>query len=168
MPAGALDNPIYDGSTSVGAANMPLDTSQDLEVIHTSDERDFENPLYSETDPPRYQNTASKPMAESEYEGLYSDCTMNGEALYENTQNSVVQGILTNTNGNTLHVTASGAMYSNNMPPTLDSVDEDTCTYSVLGPTELNQPRQFPNQTGFEDDYSCLQHKINDHRTYVM
>ena len=142
MLAGALDNPIYDGSTSVGVTN--LDASQ--EVTHTSDEKDFENPLYSEIYPPCYQNTASKPMAESEYEGLYSDCIMNGEALYENTQNNVVQGILTN--GNTLHVTGS-----------LDSVDEDTCTYSVLGPTELNEPRQFPNQTDFEDEYSCLQHK---------
>ena len=50
---------------------------------------------------------------------------MNGEALYENTQNNVIRGNLTNTNGNTLHVTASGAMYGN-APPTLDSVDEDT------------------------------------------
>ena len=83
---------------------------------------------------------------------------MNGEALYENTQNSVVQGILTNTNGNNLHVTASGAVYGN-MQLTLDSVDEDTSTYSVLGPTELNQPGQLPNQTDFEDEYSCLQYK---------
>ena len=67
MLAGAHDNPIYDGSTRVGAAN--LDASQ--EVIHTSDERDFENPLYSETDPPCYQNTTCKSMAESEYKGLY-------------------------------------------------------------------------------------------------
>ena len=83
-------------------------------------------------------------MAESEYEGLYSDCTMNSGALYENTWNNVVRGILTNTNGNTIHVTAS-----------------DTCTYSVLGPTcaEFNQPSQFSNQTVFEDEYSCLQHK---------
>ena len=155
MFTGALDNPIYDGSTRVGAVN--LDASQ--EVTHTSDERDFENPLYSETNPPCYQITTSKPMAESEYEGLYSDCTMNGEALYENTQNNIVRGNLTNTNGNTLHVTASGAMYGNT-PPTLDSVDEDTCTYSVLGPTELNQPSLMnQRQIVFEDEYSCLQHK---------
>ena len=155
MLARALDNPIYDGSTSVGVTN--LDASQ--EVNDTSDERNFENPLYSETDPPCYKNTTSKPVAESEYEGLYSDCTMNGEALYENTQSNVVRGILKKTNGNTLHVTASGDMYGN-MPPTLDSVDEDTCTiYCVLGLSELNQPKQFLNQTGFEHEYSCLHHK---------
>ena len=43
---------------------------------------------------------------------------MNGEALYENTKNSVVRGALTSTNGNTVHVTASGAcMYGNDMQP---------------------------------------------------
>ena len=135
LHAGAFDNPIYDGSTSIGAAN--LDASP--EVNNTSDERDFENPLYSETAPgPCYQNTAATKPAESEDEGLYSDFTMNGEVLYENTQNSVDQG----------------TMYGN-MPPTLDS---DTSTYSALGPTDLNQPR-FQNQTVLEDEYSCLQHK---------
>ena len=76
---------------------------------HASDEKDFQNPLYSETGPPCYQNMAGKlPEGAGEYEGLYSDCTMNGEALYENTQNSVVRGALTSANGNTVHVTASG------------------------------------------------------------
>ena len=77
-------------------------------------------------------------MAESEYEGLYSDCAMNGEALSENTQNNVVRGTLTNANGNTLHITASGHMYGNNIvPPTLDGIDEDTATYSALGPADF-------------------------------
>ena len=119
---------------------------------NTSDERDLENTLYSETSPgPCYQNTAATKPAESEYEGLYSDLTMNGEAFYENIQNSVDQGTLINDG---LHVTVSGTIYGN-MPPTLDS---DTSTYSALGPTDLNQPR-FQNQTVFEDEYSHLQHK---------
>ena len=109
----------------------------------------------------------SKSKTESEYEGLYSDYMMNGEALYENTQNSVtvVGGAITSTNGNTVHVTASGAcMYGNsNMQPTLDSIDEDTCTYSTLRPTELNHYQLTPlNQRQLwsvvEDEYSCLQH----------
>jgi hypothetical protein len=155
----ALDNPIYDGSTSTDAN---LDASSQ-EANHASDEKEFDNPLYSETGPPCYQNTASKPAVESEYEGLYSDCTMNGEALYENTQNSVVRGTLTNANGNTRHVTASGAAYGNNniiiVPPTLDSTDEDTGTYSALGPAEVNHQPGLLNHTVSEDEYSCLQHK---------
>ena len=157
---GALDNPIYDGSTaSVGAAN--LDASSQEVNDHASNERDFQNPLYSETGPPCNQNTASKlPEAEGEYEGLYSDCMMNGEALYEDTQNRVVQGALTSTNGNMVHVTASGAcMYGNNMQRTLDSIDEETCTYSSLGPIELNDRQLTPLKSVVEDEYSCLQHK---------
>ena len=157
--AGALDNPIYDGSTSVGAANLDGSSGQE-EEDHTTDERDFDNPLYSDTGPPCYQNTTSKPMTESEYEGIYSDCSTNGEALYENSQNNVVQGTLKSANSNTLHVTASGVTYGNIMPPTLDGTDEDTCTYSTLGPTELNHPAPLnQRQTVLEDEYSCLQHK---------
>ena len=61
---GALDNPIYDVSiASVGAAN--LDASSQEVNGHASDERDFKNPIYSETGPPCNQNTASKlPEAE--------------------------------------------------------------------------------------------------------
>ena len=154
---GALDNPIYDGSTtSVGAAN--LDASSQEVNGHASDERGFQNPLYSETGPPCNQNTSSKlPEAEGEYEELYSDCTMNGEALDENTQNGVVQGALTSTNGNMVHVTASGAcMYGNNMQRTLDSIDEETCTYSLLGPIELNHRQLTPLKSVVEDEYSCL------------
>ena len=154
---GALDNPIYDVSTaSVGAAN--LDASSQEVNDHASDERDFQNPLCSETGPPCNQNTASKlPEAEGEYEGLYSDCTMNGEALDENTQNGVVQGALTSTNGNMVHVTASGAcMYGNNMQRTLDSIDEETCTYSLLGPIELNHRHLTPLKSVVEDEHSCL------------
>ena len=88
-----------------------------------------------------------------EYEGLYSDCAMNCETLCENTQNNVVRGTLTNANGNT---TASGYMY--NVPPTLDSIDEDTATYSALRPAEFNQTGLL-NNTVSEDEYSCLQHK---------
>ena len=164
MLTGALDNPIYNGSSSVGAANLNASSSQKING-HASDERDVQNPLYSETGPSCNQNTASKlPEAEGEYEGLYSDCTMNGEALYENTQNRVVRGALTSANGNTVHVTASGACVygNNNMQPTLDSIDEDTCTYSTLGPTELNL-RQLTSlnqrQSVVEDEYSCLQHR---------
>ena len=90
MLTGALDNPIYvyDGSSSVGAAN--LNASSQKVNGHASDERDFQNPLYSETGPPCFQNMAGKlPEAEGEYEGLYSDRTMNVEAPHENTQNSV-------------------------------------------------------------------------------
>ena len=94
---------------------------------------------------------------------------MNGEALYENTQNSVtvVGGAITSTNGNTVHVTASGAcMYgNNNMQPILDSIDEDTCTYSTLRPMEFNHYQLTPlNQRQLwsvvEDEYSCLQHNL--------
>ena len=57
----------------------------------------------------------------------------------------VVQGALSSTNGNMVHVTASGAcMYGNNMQPSLDNIDEDTCTYSTLGPIELNHPQLAP------------------------
>ena len=153
---GAVDNPIYHGSTaSVGAAN--LDASSQEVNGHASDERDFQNPLCSETGPPCNQNTASKlPEAEGEYEGLYSDCMMNGEALYENTQNGVVQGA-SSTNGNMVHVTASGACtYGNDMQQTLDSIDEETCTYSLLGPIELNDRQLTPLKSVVEDEYSCL------------
>ena len=151
-----FDNPIYNGSTSPGVANLDASSSD-------VNEKEFDNPLYSETGPPScYQGSvASQPEAESEYEGLYSDCAMNGEALYENTQNSVVRGTLTNVNGNTLHVTTSGHMYGNNntiVPPMLDSIGEDTATYSALGPAEFNQPGLL-NHTVSEDEYSCLQHK---------
>ena len=135
-----FDNPIYDGSTSPGVAN--LDTS--LQEASDINEKEFDNPLYSETGPPScYQSSAAgQPAAESEYEGLYSDCAMNGEALYENTQNSVIRGTLTNANGNT---TASGYMYgNNNVPPILDGIEENITTYSTLGPAEF--------------EYSCLQH----------
>ena len=152
-----FDNPIYDGSTSPSAANL------DVSLQETSDinEKEFDNPLYSETGPPScYQSSAAgQPAAESEYEGLYSDCAINGEILYENMQNNVVRGTLTNANGNTLHITASGHMYgNNNVPPTLDSIDEDNATYSALGPVELNQTGLL-NNTVSEDEYSCLQHK---------
>ena len=152
-----FDNPIYDGSTSPGAAN--LDAS--LQEASDINEKEFDNPLYSETGPPScYQSSvASQPVAESEYEGLYSDCATNDETLYENTKNNVVRGTLINANGNTLHVTASGHMYgNNNVPPTLDGIDEDTTTYSALGPAEFNQPGLL-NHTVSEDEYSCLQHK---------
>ena len=102
-------------SSSVGAAN--LDASSQ-EVNNTNVERDFQNPLYSETGPLYYQHTESKSKTEGEYKGPYSDYTMNGEALYESTQNSVivVQRALSSTKGNAVHVTASGAcMYGNNM-----------------------------------------------------
>ena len=155
-----FDNPIYEGSTSPGVANLDA-SSQEMNHASDIDERLFDNPIYSETGPPScYQSSAaSQPATESEYEGLYSDCAMNGEALYENTQNSVVQGTLANANGNT--VTALGHMYGNNntiVPPTLDGTGEDTATYSALGPAEFNQPGLL-NHTVSEDEYSCLQHK---------
>ena len=86
-----FDNPIYNGSTSPGAANLDA-SSQEMNHASDIEERLFNNPLYSEIGPPScYQSTAvSQSMAESEYEGLYSDCAMNGEALSENTQNNVV------------------------------------------------------------------------------
>ena len=155
-----FDNPIYDGSTSPGVANLDVSSQEASDV----NEKEFDNPLYSETGPLscHQSSVAGQPAAESEYEGLYSDCAMNGEALYENTQNSVVRGTLTNANGNTVHVTASGHMYGNNnniiVPPTLDGIDEDTATYSALGPAEFNQPGLL-NHTVSEDEYSCLQHK---------
>ena len=151
-----FDNPIYDGSTSPGAAN--LDASLQEALPSDINEKEFDNPLYSETGPLscHQSSAADQPATESEYEGLYSDCAMNGEALYENTQNSIVRGTLTNANGNT---TASGYMYgNNNVPPTLDSIDEDTATYSALGPAEFNQTGLL-NNTVSEDEYSCLQHK---------
>ena len=154
-----FDNPIYDGSTSPGVANLDMSSQEASDV----NEKEFDNPLYSETGPLscHQSSAADQPATESEYEGLYSDCAMNGEALYENTQNSVVRGTLTNANGNTLHVTASGHMYGNNnniiVPPTLDGIDEDTATYSALGPAEFNQPGLL-NHTVSEDEYSCLQH----------
>ena len=107
-----FDNPIYDGSTSPGVANLDSSSQETSDV----NEKEFDNPLYSETGPLScYQSLAAdQPATESECEGLYSDCAMNGEALYENTQfeNGVVQGTLTkfNADGSTLHVTASGHM----------------------------------------------------------
>ena len=153
-----FDNPIYDGSTSPGVANLDASSQEASDV----NEKEFDNPLYSETGPLScHQSSApGQPATESEYEGLYSDCAMNGEALYENTKSSVVRGTLTNADGNTLHVTASGHMHGNNnnniiVPPTLDGIDEDNAT---LGPAELNQPGLL-NHTVSEDEYSCLQHK---------
>ena len=122
---------------------------------HGGDEREFENPLYSDTGPPCYPNTTNQPVTEREYGELYSDCTMTGEALY--TQNNVVQGTLTSAYANTL---ASGVIYGNSVPPTLEGIDEDTCTYSALGLTELNHPTPHDqSQTVLENEYSCLQHK---------
>lgn len=132
------------GSISRGTGNQYA-SSQDID--DKSSEKYFKNPIYSDV------SMGSKlPEAEDEYEGLYSDCAMNGEALYENTRNSVVVGTLTNTTGNT------GA--GNSMQPTLDSAEEDTGIYSALGPSELNQvtpPNQ--GQTGLEGEYSRLQYK---------
>ena len=54
------------------------------------------------------------------------------------------------------------ACITNNMQPTLDNVDEDTCTYSTFGPIELNHRQLAPlnqRQSVVEDDYSCLQDK---------
>ena len=42
-----FDNPIYEGSTSPGAANLDA-SSQEMNHTSDIDERLFDNPLYSE------------------------------------------------------------------------------------------------------------------------
>ena len=144
-----VDNPTYGEGFSIG----PLTTEE-------NDERDFQNPLYSDLGP----NTTN-PSTQNTYEGLYSESTMARKTLYENTHNSV-PGTLTNgggqanggmrvattseavydlppdvdntdgnkqANGGMRGGTASEAVYD--VPPDVDNVDDDN-SYSSVGPTD--------------------------------
>ena len=154
-----IDNPVYDENINIGP---PTATN------NSHDERDFQNPLYSDIGPTSMNiNTTNKPTHSATFEQPdYTDSAVLSEALYE----IPCKHIPTHVNMNNEMRQASVGMDSSeavyDMPPDLDDMnDDDDNRYSVVGPTDSSQPdlqHQGQHLTVSCDDsgdYSHLQHK---------
>ena len=154
-----MDNPIYDVNINIGSPTV---------TNNSGDERDFQNSLYSDIGPTSKNiSTTTKPSHNATFEQSgYTDGAVLSATPYEIPRKHVPTHVKVN-NGMrqaSVGMDSSEAVYD--MPPALDDMndDDDNC-YSVVGPTDSNQPnlqyqgRHLTVSCDDSSDYSHLQHK---------
>ena len=154
-----MDNPVYDENINIGPPTA---------INNSHDERDFQNPLYSDIDPTSMNsNTTNKPTPSATFEQPgYTDSAVPSEAPYEIPCKHVPTHVKENYGRKQASVGMDSSEAVYDMPPALDDMndDDDNC-YSVVGPTDSSQPnfqREGQHLTVSRDDsgdYSHLQHK---------